>query len=125
ALVAVETGRPSPRVDSLRPMGESSGLRVVLAEDSYLIREGLRRLLAEIPEIELVASVGSLGPPRLPAQGARRRPCPGAARRDRRGCGRHGARPDGRRLARPRPRAQGGLAPRGPYSSRARDPREG
>jgi DNA-binding NarL/FixJ family response regulator len=35
-------------------------VRVVVAEDSYLIREGLRLLLETQDEIELVASVGSL-----------------------------------------------------------------
>ncbi len=34
--------------------------RVVAAEDSYLIREGLRHLLSTQDEIELVASVGTL-----------------------------------------------------------------
>src|SRR5690606_10289909 len=36
------------------------GIRVVAAEDSYLIREGLRLLLATQDDLELVASVGSL-----------------------------------------------------------------
>jgi DNA-binding NarL/FixJ family response regulator len=35
-------------------------LRLVLAEDSFLIREGLSMLLAGDPELELIASVGSL-----------------------------------------------------------------
>jgi len=35
-------------------------IRVVAAEDSYLIREGLRSLLATQPDLELAASVGSL-----------------------------------------------------------------
>jgi DNA-binding NarL/FixJ family response regulator len=35
-------------------------IRVVAAEDSYLIREGLRLLLATQPDVDLVASVGSL-----------------------------------------------------------------
>jgi DNA-binding NarL/FixJ family response regulator len=34
--------------------------RVVAAEDSYLIREGLRLLLATQPDLDLVASVGTL-----------------------------------------------------------------
>lgn len=34
--------------------------RIVAAEDSFLIREGLRLLLDTQPELELVASVGSL-----------------------------------------------------------------
>ncbi|MGH9136191.1 MAG: response regulator transcription factor [Acidimicrobiales bacterium] len=36
------------------------GIRVVAAEDSYLIREGLRLLLATQDDVDLVASVGSL-----------------------------------------------------------------
>jgi DNA-binding NarL/FixJ family response regulator len=35
-------------------------LRLVLAEDSFLIREGLAALLANDPELDLVTSVGSL-----------------------------------------------------------------
>lgn len=35
-------------------------IRVVAAEDSYLIREGLRSLLATQPDIELAANAGSL-----------------------------------------------------------------
>ena len=31
------------------------GLRVAIAEDNYLIREGLRELLTEVPELEVVA----------------------------------------------------------------------
>jgi DNA-binding NarL/FixJ family response regulator len=38
----------------------SMGLRVVVAEDSYLIREGLRLLLERVEELELVAAVSSL-----------------------------------------------------------------
>jgi len=41
-------------------MDEPSRLRVVLAEDSYLIREGLRLLLTDIPELDLVATAESL-----------------------------------------------------------------
>jgi DNA-binding NarL/FixJ family response regulator len=36
------------------------GTRVVVAEDSYLIREGIRLLLGDETELELVAAVGSL-----------------------------------------------------------------
>jgi hypothetical protein len=32
------------------------GLRVVIAEDSFLIREGLRELLGGVPELEVVAA---------------------------------------------------------------------
>jgi DNA-binding NarL/FixJ family response regulator len=46
--------------------------RVLVAEDSYLIREGLVRLLEEAPELELVAAVGSL--PELEAAVAERVP---------------------------------------------------
>jgi DNA-binding NarL/FixJ family response regulator len=35
-------------------------IRLVLAEDSYLVREGVRRLLQTRPEVELVASCGDL-----------------------------------------------------------------
>ena len=35
-------------------------LRVVLAEDSYLVREGVRRLLETDPELELTSSCGDL-----------------------------------------------------------------
>lgn len=35
-------------------------LRVVIAEDNYLVREGTRRLLEESGEIEVVASVGNV-----------------------------------------------------------------
>jgi DNA-binding NarL/FixJ family response regulator len=38
-------------------------LRVVFADDNYLVREGVAALLAEVPEIELVASVAD--PPSL------------------------------------------------------------
>ena len=36
------------------------GLRVVVAEDSYLIREGLRLLLERVEDLELVVAVSSL-----------------------------------------------------------------
>jgi DNA-binding NarL/FixJ family response regulator len=36
-------------------------LRIVLAEDHYLVREGIRRLLDSRPEIEVVAVCGDLG----------------------------------------------------------------
>jgi DNA-binding NarL/FixJ family response regulator len=36
------------------------GLRVVVAEDSYLVREGVVRLLGAQPEIEVVAACGDL-----------------------------------------------------------------
>jgi DNA-binding NarL/FixJ family response regulator len=35
-------------------------IRVVLAEDSYLVREGIRRLLGTRPEVEVVASCNDL-----------------------------------------------------------------
>lgn len=41
-------------------MEPPSRTRVVLAEDSFLIREGLRRMLAEVDDLELVAVVGTL-----------------------------------------------------------------
>lgn len=39
---------------------EASPIRVVVAEDSYLIREGLRLLLATQPDLDLVATVTTL-----------------------------------------------------------------
>src|SRR5918911_3500895 len=36
-----------------------SPLRVVLAEDNYLVREGTRRLLEDSGEVEVLAAVGS------------------------------------------------------------------
>lgn len=36
-----------------------SALRAVLAEDSYLVREGVRRLLADGDDVDVVAAVGS------------------------------------------------------------------
>jgi DNA-binding NarL/FixJ family response regulator len=39
-------------------MAEPEALRVVLAEDSYLVREGLRRLLEDTGEVVVVAAVG-------------------------------------------------------------------
>ena len=35
-------------------------IRIVLAEDNYLVREGVRRLLERQPELELVATCGDL-----------------------------------------------------------------
>src|SRR5438105_4938871 len=37
----------------------SSPLRVVIAEDNYLVREGTRRLLEDSAEVEVVAAVGT------------------------------------------------------------------
>src|SRR5437016_1578716 len=37
----------------------ASPLRVVIAEDNYLVREGTRRLLEESAEVEVVAAVGT------------------------------------------------------------------
>jgi DNA-binding NarL/FixJ family response regulator/DNA-binding SARP family transcriptional activator/class 3 adenylate cyclase len=39
---------------------EPHAIRIVLAEDNYLVREGIRRLLETQPELELVASCGDL-----------------------------------------------------------------
>jgi DNA-binding NarL/FixJ family response regulator len=36
-------------------------IRLVLAEDNYLVREGVRRLLETQPELEVVAACGDLG----------------------------------------------------------------
>ena len=40
-------------------MDEVGTLRVVIAEDNYLVREGLRRLLEDSGEIDVVASTGN------------------------------------------------------------------
>ncbi|GAA4064131.1 response regulator transcription factor [Agromyces indicus] len=40
-------------------MADGSALRVVIAEDNYLVREGLRRLLEDSGEVEVLASVGN------------------------------------------------------------------
>ena len=45
-------------------------VRIVFAEDNYLVREGTAALLAEADEIDLVASVGDL-PGLLAACGCR------------------------------------------------------
>ena len=34
-------------------------LRVVIAEDHYLVREGVRRLLEDSGEVEVIAAVGT------------------------------------------------------------------
>src|SRR5215204_506209 len=40
-------------------MDDQQTLRVVIAEDNYLVREGLRRLLEDSGEIDVVASTGN------------------------------------------------------------------
>jgi hypothetical protein len=46
--------------------------RVVVADDSFLLREGLERLLASVPDLDVVGScpipVGSTGRPRAPVR---------------------------------------------------------
>ena len=37
----------------------ASPVRVVIAEDNYLVREGTRRLLEDSAEVEVVAAVGT------------------------------------------------------------------
>ena len=49
-----------------------AGLRVVFADDNYLVREGVAALLAEVDEIELVQAVAD--PPSLLRAVAQRRP---------------------------------------------------
>jgi DNA-binding NarL/FixJ family response regulator len=39
----------------------SEPLRVVLAEDNYLVREGTRRILEDSGEVHVVAAVGTPG----------------------------------------------------------------
>ncbi len=46
-------------------------IRVVLADDSFLIREGMRELLQSVDELELVATCSDLDS--LQAAGCRRR----------------------------------------------------
>lgn len=43
-----------------RPEAVPVPIRVVLAEDSYLVREGTAALLAAVPDVDLLASVGDL-----------------------------------------------------------------
>src|SRR5207237_10109034 len=43
-----------------RRIVERVAMRVVLAEDNYLLREGLRRLLETEPEVEVAAVCGDL-----------------------------------------------------------------
>ena len=50
-------------------------LRVVLAEDNYLVREGTRRLLEDSGEIDVVAAVGNAEELRDAVGGSPRRPC--------------------------------------------------
>ncbi|MCI0347149.1 MAG: response regulator transcription factor [Chloroflexi bacterium] len=50
------------------PDDRSASLRVVIAEDSYLVREGTRRLLEGSGEVDVIAAVGS-GPELLDAVG--------------------------------------------------------
>lgn len=50
----------------------SPALRVVVADDSYLVREGLRRLLADQPEVDVVADAATA--PELMAQVRAHRP---------------------------------------------------
>jgi DNA-binding NarL/FixJ family response regulator len=37
----------------------SSGIRIVIAEDNYLVREGMRRLLEETGEVQVLGAVGT------------------------------------------------------------------
>jgi DNA-binding NarL/FixJ family response regulator len=46
-------------------------IRVVLGEDSYLIREGIRRVLAEQPDVEIVATCADLDSLHAAVQSAR------------------------------------------------------
>ena len=53
--------RCQPRLRTVRrtALDETGALRVVIAEDNYLVREGLRRLLEDSGEIDVVASTGN------------------------------------------------------------------
>src|SRR5439155_7322601 len=48
---------PCPHVPGSRPV--SRPLRIVIAEDNYLVREGTRRLLEDTGQVDVVAAVGS------------------------------------------------------------------
>ena len=48
------------RVQTLPPYASRVAIRLVLAEDHYLVREGVRRLLETQPELEVVAACGDL-----------------------------------------------------------------
>jgi DNA-binding NarL/FixJ family response regulator len=51
---------PASSVRGARRYGWRVAIRVVVAEDSLLVREGLRQLLAASPRVELVAACGDL-----------------------------------------------------------------
>ena len=52
------SGRPLPgRVRAARLQSSTMALRVVFADDNYLVREGVAALLAEVDDIELVDAV--------------------------------------------------------------------
>jgi DNA-binding NarL/FixJ family response regulator len=66
---APSLGEPPKRVDAVIPADviartrpvtllcfDSVAIRIVLAEDNYLVREGVRRLLEEEPEVDVVAT---------------------------------------------------------------------
>lgn len=50
--------RPDPTVDQTVGVAPAAAIRVVLADDHLLVREGLRRLLGARPGIEVVAEAG-------------------------------------------------------------------
>ena len=63
----------APDPEAVRSAAPRAPLRVVLAEDHYLVREGTRRLLEASGEVEVLAAVGSAeelldAVARLPAQ---------------------------------------------------------
>ena len=53
----MEGGCPHP-IATVRTYSEDMTVRVVFADDNYLVREGVAGLLTETPEIELLESVG-------------------------------------------------------------------
>ena len=51
---------PSDGAPSQPPGRTAEPIRVALAEDSYIVREGIEQILATVPEVEIVASCGDM-----------------------------------------------------------------
>ncbi len=56
-------------------MDDSGVLRVVIAEDNYLVREGLRRLLEDSGEIDVIACTATLSSCLMPCVDSLPTPC--------------------------------------------------
>src|SRR6201999_4162917 len=52
-------GRPWPGRPSRRGAGMAEPVRLIIADDNYLVREGTRRLLEDSGEVAALAAVGS------------------------------------------------------------------